>query len=95
MIVYLIDNPENRKAYEDRHYKDIVLIDSKSVPRDLHVDFGFMMHKYGFSLSDPEIDQFYAHYFIWNKFYSSKEPLCFIVENLKQLNFPICCIFKI
>ena len=89
MIVYSIDNPENRKISEDWRYKNTILVDSKSVPRDLHVDFGFMMDKYGFSLSGLEIDQFYVHYFIWNKFYSSNEPLCFIVENLKQLNFPI------
>lgn len=87
MVVYSIDNPENRKICEDRHYNDTVLVDSESVPRDLNVDFEFMMNKYKFSLSGPEIDQFYAHYFIWSQFYNSNEPLCFVIEDLKQLNF--------
>jgi len=89
MVVYSFDSPENRKTCEDQYYKGIVLVDSKNVPRDLNIDFTFMMDKYGFSLSGPEIDQFYAHYFTWSQFYNSNEPLCFVVEDLKQLNFQL------
>lgn len=89
MIIYTIDNLENKKTSEGWHYKDIVLFESKGIPRNLCVDFKFMIDKYGFSLSDSEIDQFHIHYFMWSQFYDSNESLCFIVENLKQLNFHI------
>ena len=63
----------------DVHIENIDFVSDES--DFIHVDADFHKSRYGFALSNSEIQNFKTHRKVWKRFLETSESCCFIIEN--------------